>query len=210
MDALSEENAESMNSEPHLRRVGLATPPPNFRLSTSTTSTSESVPSTPPIPPRSPLRPAARKPSLQSASLAFDSASDTTSVTAVTDTMPLPLLHSRSFGTMSGFLDTRTLRPKTPEKPLPIPPDSVISLVSLDDDELDVSPSTSARSSSLLQTPAITQSKRTYALLELLSSERAYASDLALIRDIHIPLALGNQEAATFVHASLFTSIIFV
>ncbi|KAI0343603.1 hypothetical protein BDW22DRAFT_1316527, partial [Trametopsis cervina] len=33
--------------------------------------------------------------------------------------------------------------------------------------------------------------KRTHALLELLSSERAYASDLALIRDIHIPLALG-------------------
>ncbi|KAF8588839.1 hypothetical protein K439DRAFT_1334343 [Ramaria rubella] len=34
-------------------------------------------------------------------------------------------------------------------------------------------------------------SKRKHALNELLSSERAYASDLALIRDIHIPLALG-------------------
>lgn len=34
-------------------------------------------------------------------------------------------------------------------------------------------------------------SKRNRALIELLSSERTYASDLALIRDIHIPLALG-------------------
>ncbi|KIJ51253.1 hypothetical protein M422DRAFT_776540 [Sphaerobolus stellatus SS14] len=34
-------------------------------------------------------------------------------------------------------------------------------------------------------------SKRKHALTELLSSERAYASDLALIRDVHIPLALG-------------------
>lgn len=34
-------------------------------------------------------------------------------------------------------------------------------------------------------------SKRKHVLLELLSSERAYASDLALIRDVHIPRALG-------------------
>ncbi|KAF9529766.1 hypothetical protein CPB83DRAFT_852143 [Crepidotus variabilis] len=33
--------------------------------------------------------------------------------------------------------------------------------------------------------------KRQHALHELLSSERAYASDLVLIRDIHVPLALG-------------------
>ncbi|CUA69991.1 Vegetative incompatibility protein HET-E-1 [Podospora anserina] [Rhizoctonia solani] len=36
-------------------------------------------------------------------------------------------------------------------------------------------------------------SKRTHALHELLSSERAYASDLALIRDIFLPLAQGKQ-----------------
>ncbi|KAF9443991.1 hypothetical protein P691DRAFT_763777 [Macrolepiota fuliginosa MF-IS2] len=34
--------------------------------------------------------------------------------------------------------------------------------------------------------------KRQHALHELLSSERAYASDLALIREVHIPLALGH------------------
>ncbi|GJJ08517.1 hypothetical protein Clacol_002735 [Clathrus columnatus] len=36
-----------------------------------------------------------------------------------------------------------------------------------------------------------TSSKRKHALLELLSSERSYASDLALIREVHIPRALG-------------------
>ncbi|KAF9486081.1 hypothetical protein BDN70DRAFT_870597 [Pholiota conissans] len=35
-------------------------------------------------------------------------------------------------------------------------------------------------------------SKRDHAMHELLSSERAYASDLALIREVHIPLALGQ------------------
>lgn len=35
--------------------------------------------------------------------------------------------------------------------------------------------------------------KRQHALHELLSSERSYASDLALICDVHIPLALGHQ-----------------
>ncbi|KAG8737819.1 hypothetical protein FRC12_017013 [Ceratobasidium sp. 428] len=37
--------------------------------------------------------------------------------------------------------------------------------------------------------------KRTHALLELLSSERAYASDLALIRDIYLPLARGAPSS---------------
>ncbi|KAG9009841.1 hypothetical protein FRB94_013543 [Tulasnella sp. JGI-2019a] len=35
-------------------------------------------------------------------------------------------------------------------------------------------------------------SKRQHALLELLSSERAYAGDLAVVRDIHIPLSRGH------------------
>lgn len=38
-----------------------------------------------------------------------------------------------------------------------------------------------------------TLSKRQHALLELLDSERAYASDLALIREVHIPLSLGKS-----------------
>lgn len=48
--------------------------------------------------------------------------------------------------------------------------------------------------------PPATMTKRVHALLELLSSERAYASDLALIRDIHIPLALGEFMRSSHLH----------
>jgi len=37
-------------------------------------------------------------------------------------------------------------------------------------------------------------SKREHALLELLNTERSYASDLALIRDVHIPVARGASS----------------
>ncbi|KAF7362446.1 DH domain-containing protein [Mycena venus] len=40
-----------------------------------------------------------------------------------------------------------------------------------------------------------TLSKRQHALHELMSSERAYASDLALILEVHIPLAQGPMTA---------------
>lgn len=46
-------------------------------------------------------------------------------------------------------------------------------------------------STSYLPQHTPTMSKRSHALLELLQSERAYSSDLALIRDVHIPLAIG-------------------
>lgn len=49
-----------------------------------------------------------------------------------------------------------------------------------------VSPSTA--------TTTTTMTKRHHAMHELLSSERAYASDLALIREVHIPLALGEPS----------------
>lgn len=40
-------------------------------------------------------------------------------------------------------------------------------------------------------TPPITKQKRQHALLELLNTERAYASDLVLVQSVHMPLALG-------------------
>jgi hypothetical protein len=48
-------------------------------------------------------------------------------------------------------------------------------------------------------------SKRTHALHELLSSERAYASDLAFVRDVHIPLASGEwpQSCPVACHAQV-------
>lgn len=53
----------------------------------------------------------------------------------------------------------------------------------------------SASSSTLTSTSALPPqtSKRTHALLELLTSERVYASDLAVMRYVHIPLALGQR-----------------
>ncbi len=55
---------------------------------------------------------------------------------------------------------------------------------------VDSSSPPSSKAPSVSQQPSLT--KRQHALHELLSSERAYASDLALMRDIHIPLALGK------------------
>lgn len=53
-------------------------------------------------------------------------------------------------------------------------------------------------------------SKRTHALLELLNSERAYASDLALIRDVHIPLALGEFSSDFFLLFPPFFLFLFL
>ncbi|KAI0701003.1 hypothetical protein C8T65DRAFT_579908 [Cerioporus squamosus] len=110
----------------------------------------------------------------------------------------MPLLHARSFGSLSGLLDqshsaSASHRPTTPDKPLPLTPQPSGSMPLSrepeedDDDTLLPSVSTSTRSSA-----TAAMSKRNHALVELLTSERSYASDLALIRDIHIPLALGQ------------------
>lgn len=56
-----------------------------------------------------------------------------------------------------------------------------------------VSPTATVSSTTLSTSSTATMSKREHALHELLSSERNYASDLALIRDVHIPLALGHE-----------------
>jgi hypothetical protein len=94
----------------------------------------------------------------------------------VEDAIPLPFqMRHRSFLSLSG-LDHQPL-----PKPLPVRPDSPIS-VSIDD----------SYKTEPQPPPPPSMSKRQHALLELLSSERAYASDLALIREVHMPLALGR------------------
>ena len=52
------------------------------------------------------------------------------------------------------------------------------------------------------RSPLRTTTKRYHALHELLSSERAYASDLALITEVHIPLALGTPNHGLIVCAT--------
>jgi hypothetical protein len=88
-------------------------------------------------------------------------------------------------------------RTPSPDKPLPITPLSASSPTSIDDSTLDSprlrDPPDFPPSSATIPSKAVPNgtSKRTHALIELIESERAYASDLALIRDIHLPVALG-------------------
>jgi dynamin-binding protein len=83
-------------------------------------------------------------------------------------------------------VDEKSFGKSFSESPIMLP----LSPVDVDDGE------SSTGSSSILNnamsSPPPTISKRNHALLELLSSERAYASDLALILDIHMSLALGE------------------
>lgn len=85
-------------------------------------------------------------------------------------------------------VDEKPLRKSLSESPIMSPLSSVDTI---DDPDSSTGSSSSLNNNALLPTPP-TMSKRNHALLELLSSERAHASDLAFIRDIHIPLALGG------------------
>lgn len=110
----------------------------------------------------------------------------------IVHTQSLPLLATVKTITVNSNETNGTINvdEKPSEKALPDSPTMVpLSPVDIDDGD------SSTGSSSILNNPAPsppTMSKRNHALLELLSSERAYASDLALIRDIHIPVALGE------------------
>ncbi|KII95485.1 hypothetical protein PLICRDRAFT_48441 [Plicaturopsis crispa FD-325 SS-3] len=98
----------------------------------------------------------------------------------------MPFLTSKpSFASLNGLLDSLHLSDSP--KSMTHVPDSIQG-ESLS--PVDVASLSSTSSFAIPTTKPI--SKRTHALLEILSSERAYASDLALIRDIHIPLALGE------------------
>ncbi|KAI0076401.1 hypothetical protein K474DRAFT_1708227 [Panus rudis PR-1116 ss-1] len=207
---------------PRSRRVGIQRPPPNFHLPlddpdapslhpssslpSSSLASSSALPS-PPLPPRSPLRPATRR---------FTDASVDSVLSPQTpegEEDDMTLMHSRSLGSLSGLIvDTharvrklsstsRNSIPKpqhlgTGEKPLPILPPPSPSAASVVDAESNKphSIAPSSASGSLLETPH-PMPKRVHALLELLQSERAYASDLALVAGTHLPLALGQPAS---------------
>ena len=195
---------------PRSRLVGISSPPsqlsrPSMTLSQTHTPESPSpssptIPS-PPLPVRSPLRPAARSISTQSASSpaktrlnrahSFDTplTSELDDFAAIVKTaIPLSfqMRDHHNFPAMEELLDALNSGSDDSfmSKSLPLRPDSPLSL-SLLDDENDIS---YVASSTQPQPP---MTKRHHALHELLSSERAYASDLALIREVHLPLALG-------------------
>lgn len=127
------------------------------------------------------------------------------------------VLRRHSLGSLTAILDSLAADPTTfHEKELPLPPDydddlSKTTQSDSDEDDSDTDTEPESPSEALAEelgvpinpTPATdvvtlnsgqhaVMTKRMHALFELLSSERAYASDLALIRDIHIPLALGQ------------------
>jgi hypothetical protein len=170
--------------KPRSNRMGdLAGPSPNFLRSTTPmyelSSSGQGQPSaplhSPPVPARSPLRPRPR--AIVSSTQVLE---DARNLAAQMDEMP-------NYATLSGLLESMDLNddPQFPEGDHRYSgrPDSPSVIPSLNDE-------IASLSTSLTPTPP-TMSKRTHALLELLSSERAYASDLALIRDVHIPCALG-------------------
>ena len=162
--------------------------------------------SSPPIPPRSPLRPPARPVAAGPPPSSFSAPALATDALALGPDAAMPLLHSRSFGSLSTLLDppppaVPTRRPRTPDgasyKPLPLTPQpsshSSLSFAGEREDEDDAT--LLAAESAPRKSAAPVMSKRQHALAELLDSERAYASDLALVRNVHLPLALGASPS---------------
>ena len=178
----------------------------------TTTTTTRTPP--PAIPPRSPLRPCSHcqliPPTLVGTTpqaTPFDAVVDEDDAQLIL----MPSLRESFGGSLTALL--ATLEAETlQDKALPLPPDQDDQLTIDFSDEIeeeDYDPDSSQPSSTdslTLDVPTCpapagpttpnqptVKTKRVHALRELLSSERAYASDLALIRDIHIPLALGRS-----------------
>ncbi|EJD46907.1 hypothetical protein AURDEDRAFT_184148 [Auricularia subglabra TFB-10046 SS5] len=84
-----------------------------------------------------------------------------------------------SRGSFATFIEAYTMRDlvESPTEPLPSKDKSL--------------PTTPTSPAPMSPSPSTKIAKREHALRELLDTERSYASDLAVIRDVHIPLALG-------------------
>src|SRR6266850_3370052 len=197
------QGSQGLDDLPRSPLVHTASPTPNGPLSSKS----------PPLPVRSPLRPPAR--SLVPTKDAHThtqhnnmptpilrmSSSTSFSIDTLVDTHP-----TTNIIIDGAFLNDKPRPPPflsmprtpSPDKPLPITPLSPSSPNFTDDSTLDSpsirdptdSPPPSATGPPKVLSTGLT--KRTHALLELIESERAYASDLALIRDIHLPVALGT------------------
>jgi dynamin-binding protein len=170
-----------------------------------------SIESPPSLPARSPLRPQARSLAPLTDNLSPPSHmpppisrihSSSISIDTLVDGFPAPnIVIDDGFVNEKPRLSPFLAMPRTPspDKPLPITPSPATSSpTSTDDDstpdnisvrDLRDSPPPSASHPPKILSSGLT--KRTHALLELIESERAYASDLALIRQVHLPVALG-------------------
>jgi hypothetical protein len=163
----------------------------------------------PPLPPRSPLRPQASPRTASEDAPVQDMPPPMLRMSSLSSFSIETLIDSHPASDIiidGAFLGDKSKPPPllsvsrtpSPDKPLPITPLSTSSPTSIDDSTLDSprlrDPLDSPLSSSATipsKVAANGTSKRTHALIELIGSERAYASDLAFIRDIHLPVALG-------------------
>ncbi|KAG6853668.1 hypothetical protein C0991_002466 [Blastosporella zonata] len=187
--------AFTKQEEARSRRMAMMNPLLTFNFNERQDASSSQTPpppppASPPLPVRSPLRPISRSTSgassmtepttarpLRPRRPATPPALDIEDFASIVEE-PLPLtfpLHHQSYT----IEESHAVESKT----LPLRPESPISI----EDE------NSSSSSSSMAPPQSPMTKRQHALHELLSSERAYASDLALIREVHIPLALGHH-----------------
>ncbi|KAG8220518.1 hypothetical protein J3R82DRAFT_3221 [Butyriboletus roseoflavus] len=190
----------------------------------TTTTTTPILP--PAIPPRSPLRPRSHcqgtppapvgtTPKATTIDIPVDPVTPCIDVNEDgTQLILMPSLRESFGGSLTALL--ATLEAETlQDKALPLPPDQEDGLTidysdEIEEEEYDPDASQPSSTDSLtLDIPTCPASaspttpnqptvmtKRVHALRELLSSERAYTSDLALIRDIHIPLALGRTTGS--------------
>ncbi|KAJ2918527.1 hypothetical protein MD484_g1862, partial [Candolleomyces efflorescens] len=199
---------EPQNDTPHSDLVGEPSPNTQTALSSSRTANHTSSGSPPAKPLRSPLRPPARSLSTKSslntrASTATQDSLDTPPSSAIDDDSIIivdpnspgggfQMTDRDSFPTIDELLEAVNAvdSGNVLSKSLTARPDSPPT--SLHSSNQAKSESSSSSSFSAQGPPQPTMTKRQHALHELLSSERAYASDLALIREVHIPLALGQ------------------
>jgi hypothetical protein len=186
--------------------------------SSSTTTPSQSPPS---LPPRSPLRTMSKNTISSPRPTGAIFATDTLLSEPSKDS-GISILSRQSFMSMNLLLETldrerkeiealtgrrrrsgTTSRSEPEPPPPPVPPLSPSSIADTmstaqtslfdEDGRSSIAPTSPATSAVFAAPTQPKASKRTHALLELLSSERAYASDLALTRDIHIPMAAGES-----------------
>ncbi|KIK60802.1 hypothetical protein GYMLUDRAFT_59226 [Collybiopsis luxurians FD-317 M1] len=182
--------------QPRSRRVGIARPRSTYDTPLSPSSTIVvDPPQKPTVPARSPLRPppnrsvisvSSPEPPLSSAFIKLSTPSSSSEDFDPT-IMPLSFqMRNRSFPSIDSLADGL---PEDVEvsKALPLRPESPFALSPMEDEA-----ASSSSTSSLGQQSTATLTKRQHALHELLASERAYASDLALVRQIYIPLAIGH------------------
>lgn len=178
----------------------------------------------PPLPPRSPLRPQASPRTASEDAPVQDMPSPMLRMSSLSSFSIETLIDSHPASNIiidGAFLGDKSKPPPllsvsrtpSPNKPLPITPLSTSSPTSIDDstldsprlrDPLDAPPSSATVPSKVV---ANGTSKRTHALIELIESERAYASDLALIRDNHLPVALGMCHLCFPPRYTLFLTI---